>query len=900
MGALPAAGRLARYAAALAIVAAAIGVSVAVWHTGATNTLFLLLAGAALAAWATGRGPGLLAASVTVGTALVFRFAEWELPDVDALSIALFVVVTPVIAFITASLRESLTRAQDAEREAVRAQGIAQRTVARLRGVESITDTALSLLQLEELLHELLNRICESLGTDTASVFLVSEDGTELREYSSAGLREQLNEHPLVPIGRGFAGRVAVERRAIAVEDLHAIEVVSTLLRERMMSVMGAPLLYRDRLVGVLTAATVQRRSFSPEELRLFSLVADRMARAIDHAQLFTRMQSTSDELRAALAERDEVIARNDEIQAELTLLVEASGGLIESLDIDKMLPRILHLSSDVLQADAYAVWSVNADGSAWDMRASAGLSPEYLRQFARIAVTPDTMRLPQPLAARDVSEHDALKERLAGYRREGIRSLLALPMQIAGETTGSLTFYFRSPHEASDLELRVGGALANLAAAALNSSRLNEEERTARAEAEALNERLNFLADASPLLHESLDYEVTLNKLAQLAVPRLADWCSVIVLDENGEGRTVAVAHVDPAKVEFARELQGRYPTDPGAEHGWPQVVRTLQPQLIPEVTDDLLASLDEELVQIVRELGLRSSLVVPLIARDRAIGALSLVTADLHPPLTEADVSFAMELGRRAALAIENARLYSQLQQLFEELQAASAVKDEFLGLVSHELRTPITSVYGNARVLLQHGDLLDDEDRRDALADIERESDRLRRIIENLLILARFDRTHVLETEPVRVERLVEDVAERFRRSTPLRAVHVSAVGGLPLAEAQPTYLELVLNNLLTNADKYSPRDEPIEIDVTRGHDAIEVRVLDRGVGVLPAELTELFSPFYRSNRTRELAGGMGIGLAVCKRIIEAQGSRIWAAPRPDGGTEFGFSLPIQREE
>jgi K+-sensing histidine kinase KdpD len=888
-----------RYPAALIIVGIAIGASVGVWHTGATNTLYLLLVGVALAAWAGGRGAGMLSATIVVVTVVVFKVTGRELPEVDDLSIVLFVIVTPAVAYVTASLRDSLERAQDARHEAVESRIAAEITVAQLRSVESITDVALSMLQLRELLHELLGRVIDHLRTDTASVFLLTDDGTELREYTSAGVREQVDEHPLIPVGHGFAGRVAAERRPIAVEDLQGIEVVSSLMRQRMASIMGVPLIYRDQLVGVFTAATIERRRFTEDEVRLFGLVADRMARAIDHARLFDDMHQASDDLRAAVAERDEVITRNAEIQAQLTLLIEASGGLIDTLDIAAVLPRILDLSSELLSADAYAVWSMNADGSGWDIRASAGLSPEYVREFASIAVTPDTTRLPQPLAATDVTQHEGLTDRLEGYRREGVRSLIALPMQIAGKTMGSLTFYFRQAHEATAHELQLSGALANLAAAALHSGRLNEEERTARAEAEALNERLNFLGQASVLLHESLDYEVTLDKLAQLAVPRLADWCTVVVIDDGGTGRTLAVAHVDPEKVRYARDLETRFPTDPHAERGWPNVVRTRQPELIPEVSDELLDSmgLDEDLVAVVRELGLSSSLVVPLIARDRVVGALSLVTADLHPNLTEADIPFAMELGRRAALAIENARLYSQLQELFEEVQAASAVKDEFLGLVSHELRTPITSIYGNARVLIQYGDTLDVDDRREAIGDIERESDRLRRIIENLLLLARFDRTHVLETEPVRLERLVNDVADRFRRNHPARPVLVSLEDGVPLADAQPTYLELVLNNLITNADKYSPPQEPIEIDIRRSDDGIEVRVLDCGVGVLPAELTELFSPFYRSNRTRELASGMGIGLAVCKRIIEAQGSRIWAVPRPEGGSEFGFSLRMQ---
>ncbi|HEX5480524.1 MAG TPA: GAF domain-containing protein, partial [Dehalococcoidia bacterium] len=297
-----------RYPAALIIVGIAIGASVGVWHTGATNTLYLLLVGVALAAWAGGRGAGMLSATIVLVTVVVFKVTGRELPEVDDLSIVLFVIVTPAVAYVTASLRDSLERAQDARHEAVESRIAAEITVAQLRSVESITDVALSMLQLRELLHELLGRVIDHLRTDTASVFLLTDDGTELREYTSAGVREQVDEHPLIPVGHGFAGRVAAERRPIAVEDLQGIEVVSSLMRQRMASIMGVPLIYRDQLVGVFTAATIERRRFTEDEVRLFGLVADRMARAIDHARLFDDMHQASDDLRAAVAERDEVI----------------------------------------------------------------------------------------------------------------------------------------------------------------------------------------------------------------------------------------------------------------------------------------------------------------------------------------------------------------------------------------------------------------------------------------------------------------------------------------------------------------------------------------------------------------------------------------------------------------
>ena len=231
-------------------------------------------------------------------------------------------------------------------------------------------------------------------------------------------------------------------------------------------------------------------------------------------------------------------------------------------------------------------------------------------------------------------------------------------------------------------------------------------------------------------------------------------------------------------------------------------------------------------------------------------------------------------------------------------EELRKASAAKDEFLALVSHELRTPVTTIYGNVRILRSQREHISPDDIEIALEDVEAEAERLRRIIENLLVLARFQTTDEIETEPMPLRAMVSEIVDAFRARNPLRQIDLTVDPAAPrLVTAQPTYFELVMNNLLSNAAKYSPPDTLIEVNVTAADSSAEIRVLDRGSGLRPDEIEELFSPFYRSDATREHSGGVGIGLAVCKRLMEAQGSRIWAKPRPGGGAEFGFTLPAE---
>lgn len=242
---------------------------------------------------------------------------------------------------------------------------------------------------------------------------------------------------------------------------------------------------------------------------------------------------------------------------------------------------------------------------------------------------------------------------------------------------------------------------------------------------------------------------------------------------------------------------------------------------------------------------------------------------------------------------------RLGNAFNEMAETRERASHAKDEFLGLVSHELRTPITTVMGNAEILRRRGDALTPDDRRGAIEDIHDGAQRLVAIIDNLLTLARLERGVALESEPLAIGHIARAVAqEQSQRYGNRRVVVEGAESALALGGQ--TYVEQVLTNLVANALKYSPRGEGINVVLSEDGETVTVRVLDRGPGIDPAEAEAIFEPFYRSPRTAATAEGIGIGLSVCKRLIEAQGGQLWSSPRDGGGCEFGFTLPIAAEE
>ena len=237
--------------------------------------------------------------------------------------------------------------------------------------------------------------------------------------------------------------------------------------------------------------------------------------------------------------------------------------------------------------------------------------------------------------------------------------------------------------------------------------------------------------------------------------------------------------------------------------------------------------------------------------------------------------------------------------MTRLQDELRAANAAKDEFLGLVSHELKTPITTIMGNAEVLQRRGYVLDEDARAEALRDIQNESQRLHQIIENLLILARLEQGREIDMEPLLVARLVEKLIAEHRERHPHRDVRLKSMGPPRPVIAAQFYLEQVLRNLLSNAEKYSPTDEPIDVFIERDESSVRVEVCDRGLGIPPEDRDQIFDPFFRARSTTHVAG-VGIGLAVCKRLIEVQGGTIGYTPRPEGGSCFTITLPALRDE
>ena len=232
--------------------------------------------------------------------------------------------------------------------------------------------------------------------------------------------------------------------------------------------------------------------------------------------------------------------------------------------------------------------------------------------------------------------------------------------------------------------------------------------------------------------------------------------------------------------------------------------------------------------------------------------------------------------------------------LEATSEALAISSAARDDFLGLVSHELRTPVTTIFGNSRILLDRFDRIPEAER-DMIGDIAADAERLLAIVENLLLLNRLQAGAEPDLEPQLLDHVVRHEIAAYTKRHPERSISVTAQDSQVVVDADRAYLMLLIQNLLSNGDKYGGR---LPIEVVVEHDVSEARVavLDRGLGIDGISPEDLFAPFYRSREAQKVASGLGLGLSVCQRIVEAMGGRIWARARPGGGSEFGFALPL----
>lgn len=405
----------------------------------------------------------------------------------------------------------------------------------------------------------------------------------------------------------------------------------------------------------------------------------------------------------------------------------------------------------------------------------------------------------------------------------------------------------------------------------------------------------LTFLAEASAVLASSLDYETTLTSVAQLVVPFLADFCLIHRLDSHGQLHQVTAVHHDPQKQRLVDELATYYPTFLQQPHSIAaQALRTREPLLVATFSESIARTItqDARMLELYRELAPQSAMLVPLVARGQSLGAITLMTAEPDRCYNNADLSLAIDLGRRAAMAIDNAELYQKAQE-------SNRLKDEFLSTLSHELRTPLNAILGWATILLTHTPT--EQAKRQAIETIERKARSLVQLIYDLLDMARIvTGTFRLAPTWVDVTLIVAEAMASLQLAIEAKSIQVSvhADSALEPIWGDRKYLRQIIWNLLSNAVKFTAANGQVEVHLTRRETVTQIQVCDTGRGIAPEFLPYVFDRFRQADSSmRRQHGGLGLGLALVYYLVELHGGTIEASSAGEGmGAAFTVSLPV----
>jgi PAS domain S-box-containing protein len=419
-------------------------------------------------------------------------------------------------------------------------------------------------------------------------------------------------------------------------------------------------------------------------------------------------------------------------------------------------------------------------------------------------------------------------------------------------------------------------------------SERRRAEEIAERAKRQAL-----LVAQVSAVLTQSREIDLTLQGLTNVLVPGIADWCVIDVIRDRQIVRP-AVVHVDRRRIELVNVLRDKY-GDTDSPFNPSYVMRTRKPAFLPVITETIIedsAQGNPLRIEACRELGLAAYISVPMIARGRTFGSLTMAMAESGRRYSDHDLQLAEDIAVRAAMAIENAEAYDQLDH-------ANRLKDEFLATLSHEMRTPLNAVLGYARMLRAR--TLTDERVPRALDVVERNATALTQIVEDVLDVSRIISGKVrLQVQPVDLRQVVLDACETVRPAADAKNLKMQTIvdSYIPPIAGDPDRLQQVVWNLVSNAVKFTPARGRVQVQLLPINSHVEVVVSDTGIGIRPEFLPHIFERFRQAEGgTTRRHGGLGLGLAIARHIVEMHGGTIDVASDGEGkGSTFRVKLPI----
>ncbi len=757
------------------------------------------------------------------------------------------------------------------------------------RMAQSLTET----LDMTAVGERIVTSMRELFGVSASTLRLLQPDGS-LRTLASSGEGFSLSfGGDVLPAGTGLAGVAVAEGRSIWSADIlnePRIRLTDQMrdyqLRSGNRSMIAVPLRAHERIIGSLGFMDQTGRTYSSSEVALAQTFADQAALALENARLYEEARSREAQLQDS--------------NRMLSALHSVAAAASQSLDLDRILNAAIDKIRDLFHFDSTRIHIYNEQTDELLLRASFENDPARFtapRSFRRgQGIVGKAGESGKPFIFEDV-QSDPLYQQFSQSKiatRLGLRFFAVLPIKGRLKCLGTLSCVGAAPRKLSSGEIQLLEALADQIAVATENSDLYEQTKRQALKLEEANKDLKRREEIQKLLKElsqditRLDVDSLLKKLTTEIREMLKVDISDVRLFEGGKWFLRGISGIDPSLIPSARTgtAIGR--------SSW--IIKHRKPLVIPDAAQEQNPPSGET----TKSLGLRGYVAVPLFSKDgEVIGVLRGLTYQARD-FTQEEVDLLQQLANETAIALENARLLEQTKNQAVELEKANEAQADFTAMVAHDLRSPLLNVIGAAGMIQDGLFGSVNEEQKKWLGKIEANSRSLVNLVSNYLDLSKLEAGRIdLAREEVDLEQLIRNNLDNFQLLAQDKKISVRArvAPDLPRIKADPRRLDQVFANLISNAIKFT--GEGGEIEVGARHDSggeAKVWVKDSGVGIPPQEMGSLFEKYRQTTSGRAAKEkGTGLGLVICKMIVEAHGGRIWVESEEGKGTIFSFTLP-----
>jgi signal transduction histidine kinase len=755
-------------------------------------------------------------------------------------------------------------------------------------------------------LQPVLDAVAESAARlcDAQDCSILEAAGEVFRVVAFRGAG-QLKDFEGAPVDRGsVAGRSLLDGQLIHVHDIRAESSaeypVSRAFAQHVghRTMVAAPLLRDGAAVGVIFVRRTEVRPFSDNQIGLLRTFADQAVIAIENVRLFTELQQKNEALTRAHAQVTRALEQQTATSEILRVISQSQTDAQPVFDaILSSAVRLLGAYGGALTriiGDRIELAAVTRTDDAGDAAVKAAFPQPLQSEWPHAQAIRDRAPLNIPDSQIDprLPEAEHVRARVRGFR-----SRVVVPLLRHDDALGALSVSRREPGGFEEDEIALLQTFADQAVIAIENVRLFTELQARTHELTRSVGQLTALGEVGRAVSSTLDLETVLSTIVSRAIQLSGtDGGSVYEYDEATEEFSLRASRDLPeAYVEQVRDARPRK-----GEGAVGRVARTREPVQIADISD--AAAYESRVRSTLLEIGLRALLAVPLIAEDRLVGAL-IVMRKRTGSFAAEEVALLQTFATQSALAIQNARLFREIEEKSRQLEVVSQHKSEFLANMSHELRTPLNAIIGFSEVLSERmfGELNDKQD--EYLKDINASGQHLLALINDILDLSKIEagRMELERTDfhlPTAIENALMLVRERAGRRT--ITLHTALDPRLGHVQADERKIRQVLLNLLSNAIKFTPEGDRIEVQAKPVNGSIEVAVSDTGIGIAPEDQEAVFEEFRQVGAADKKVEGTGLGLTLCRKFVELHGGRIRVKSQVGVGSTFTFTIPVRPGE